>query len=172
MNLESANLILRTSSIAVGADKDSNRTNITWRNINMKYVLGSLYYKYDKFKICLTSIGNVNTTTITNVSDRILAVNMRGLIWLNQTYDTAIRSNSDSSVISTALFNSANGFSINYTGEIGWVFLRPPSDTVDLTIFLSKVSDGSIPTGINYGESVFCFSIYGVPDDDDKKQKH
>lgn len=168
MNLESANLILRTSSIATGTDKDTNRTNITWRNINLKVVLGSLYNKYDKFKICLTSIGNVNTSAIANVSDRVLAVNLKGLIWLNQTYDTAIRSNSDTVILSTAFYNNSNGFSMNYTGEIGWVFLRPPSDSVDLNIFLSKVSDGLAPTGINYGESVFCFSIYGIEDDEKK----
>ncbi len=161
MNLESANLILRTSSVAVGADKDANRTNITWRNINMKAVLGTLYSKYSRYKICLTSIGNVNTSAIANVGDRVLNVNMRGLQWENQTYDTSNRTNTDTVILSTALFQNANGFSINFTGEIGWVFHKPFSDNVDINIFLNRMSDGGVPN-INYNESVFCFSIYGV----------
>ncbi len=61
MNLESANLILRTSSVAVGSDKNTDRTIVTWRNINMKVILGTLYNKYKRFKICFTSYGNANT---------------------------------------------------------------------------------------------------------------
>lgn len=161
MNLESANLILRTSSVAVGADKDANRTNITWRNINLKAVLGTLYSKYSRYKICLTSIGNVNTSAITAVADRVLNVNMRGLQWENQTYDTSVKTNTDTVILSTAFFNTGNGFSINLTGEIGFVFNKPVSENVDINIFLNRVSDGTTPA-INYNESVFCFSIYGV----------
>lgn len=162
MNLESANLILRTSSVTTASgDKDTNRTNITWRNINMKAVLGTLYNKYSRYKICLTSIGNANTTAIANVADRVLTVNMKGLQWENQTYDTSNKTNTDTVIISTAFFNNSNGFSINYTGEIGWVFQKPFSENVDINIFLNRVSDGGTPN-INYNESVFCFSIYGI----------
>lgn len=161
MNLESANLILRTSSVAVGENKNTNRTNITWRNINMRATLGNLYDKYSTFKICLTSIGNVNTTTISSVADRVLNVNMRGLNWVNQTYDTATNTNTNTVLLSTAFFNTANGFSINYTGEIGWVFYKPSSQNVDINIFFNRVNDGGTPN-INYNESVFCFSIYGI----------
>lgn len=162
MNLESANIILRTSSVALGSDKDSNRTNITWRNINLKMALGSLYDKYTKFKICLTSVGNANTSNIANITDRMLNINMTGLMWINQTYDTSTNSNTNNVIISTAIFNSTSGFSINYTGEIGWVFQKPVSNNVDINIYFTRISDGTQASGINYGETVFCFSIYGI----------
>jgi len=162
MNLESANLILRTSSVAVGADKNTARTQITFRNINMKVVLGTLYSKYQRFKICFTSFGNANTSSIAAVSDRVLMVQMRGLNWTNRLYDGTTSANENSVVLGSAFFNNTTGFSLNFTGEIGWVFDKPPSDNVDLTVFLNRVSDGTIPTSGNYGESVFCFSIYGV----------
>lgn len=162
MNLESANLILRTSSVAVGSDKNTDRTIVTWRNINMKVVLGTLYNKYNRFKICFTSYGNANTSAIANVSDRILNVNMRGFNWTNRAYDGTTSSNDNSVIMGAATFVTLNGFSLNFTGEIGWMFEKPPSDNVDLTIFINRVSDGTIPAGINYGESVFCFSIYGI----------
>lgn len=162
MNLESANLILRTSSVAVGTDKNTARTLITFKNINMQVVLGSLYSKYQRFKICFTSFGNINTSTIPNVSDRVLMVGMRGLNWTNRLYDGTSSSFENSVVLGTTFFNNSTGFSLNFTGEIGWVFEKPPSNNVDLTIFLNRVSDGTIPTAGNYGESVFCFSIYGI----------
>lgn len=162
MNIESANLVLRTASVAVGADKDSNRSNIWFRGINMRVLLGQMYEKYDSFKICLTSVGNTNTTNIANVSDRVMCLNMSGLQWMNQTYDVATKTNKDYVVISTLIFQSTTGFSQNYTGEIGWVFTKPLQDTIDINLYLTRVSDGSVASGINYGESVFCFSVYGI----------
>lgn len=161
MNLESSNIILRTSSVATGSDKDTNRTNITWRNVNLQIALGSLYGKYKMYKICLTSVGNVNTTAITNIVDRVVTVNLSGLQFVNQTYDTASNTVTGTAVISTLYFNTGNGFSVNYTGEIGSVFVLPKGALVDINISLTKVSDGTVPN-INYGESVFCFSVYGI----------
>ena len=159
MNLESANLILRTFSTT---NKNANNTTFTWNNISLKNVLGNLFYKYDKFKICLTSFGNANTTTLA-AAERTLTCNMSGFQWYNQTYDTSINANINSVVISTLDFTSAGGRSINYTGEIGWVFIKPQTEFVDITINYTKVLDGTAPTaGLNYGPSVFCFSIYGV----------
>ncbi len=164
MNLESANLILRTSSVAVGTNKDSNRTNITWTNINMKSVLGTLYDKYKRFKICLTSVGNVNSATISSTADRVMALNMKGLQWVNQAYDQSKNCNTDTVVISTLIYNSAAGFSVNYTGEIGWIFEKPTSTNININLYITRVSDGTTPSTINYNESVYCFTIYGVDD--------
>jgi hypothetical protein len=161
MNIESANLILRTSSVT-GTDKNSNNTNITWRNINLMNLLGHLFYKYSKFKICLTSFGNTNTSTLTAIADRILNVNMTGFQWYNQTYDTLTNTNTSNVIISTVDIPSANGRNINYSGEVGWVFEKPSSAVVDININFSRVSDNSINNAINYGQSVFCFAIYGV----------
>lgn len=161
MNLESANLILRTSSVPTGVDHDTNNTNITWRNISLKNVLGHLFYKYSKFKICFTSFGNVNTSTLTAV-DRIMTVNMTGLQWYNQTYDSSINANTSNVVISTVDFVSAAGRNINFTGEMGWVFIKPNTEYIDININLTRCSDGGLNGAVNYGPSVFCFSIYGI----------
>ena len=91
-----------------------------------------------------------------------MAVNMTGFQWYNQTYDTAINANTSSVVISTVNFTSAGGRNINYTGEVGWVFVKPQTEFIDININFTRVSDGGINTSINYGGSVFCFSIYGI----------
>lgn len=163
MNLESANLILRTSSVPVGENKDANITNITWRNINLRVVLGkSLYERYNKFKICCTSIGNVNTSNFTNYADRLIYITMKGLQFINQTYETTTNTNDDSVIIANVAYGISNGFSLNYTGEIGYVFQKPKSDLVDINIFLRKTSNDSMVTTLSYGESVYCFAIYGI----------
>lgn len=159
MNLESANLVLRTSSISE-PDKNSNRTEFIWKNINLRVALGSMYDKYSKFKICPTSIGNANTSTI-SVSDRVLVVHIGGLMWENQSYNTTVKTNGYYVSMATVAFNSGFGFSNNFTGEIGYVFNKPQSDSVNIEIYYSMVSDGQLPNN-NYGESVFCFSIYGI----------
>lgn len=162
MNLESANLILRTSSVEVGTNKDANNTNITWTNISLKNVLGNLFYKYNKFKICLTSFGNVNTSVLATQADRIMTLNMTGFQWYNQTYDSSINANTSNVIISTVDFISGNGRNINYTGEIGWVFIKPNTEYINININLTRCSDGLLNPAINYGASVFCFSIYGI----------
>lgn len=162
MNLESANLVLRTASVPVGDNRNANNTNITWTNISLKNVLGNLFYKYDKFKICLTSFGNANTSAIGVVADRIMNVNMTGFQWFNQTYDTSINANTSNVIISTVDFQSATGRNINYTGEIGWVFVKPQTEYINININYTRCSDNGLNNTINYGPSVFCFSIYGI----------
>lgn len=86
---------------------------------------------------------------------------MAGLLWINQTYDPSSKTNLNYVNLGTIGMNSSSGISLNYTGETGFVFDKPKSDTVNLNIFFTRVSDGTIPQ-INYGESIFCFSIYGI----------
>lgn len=162
MNLESANLILRTSSVIVGTNKNATNSSITWADINLRNLLGVLYYKYKRFKICLTSFGNVNTGAIAAAADRTLLLNLRGFQWENQTFDSITNTNRDAVIMSTITVASANGVALNYTGEIGWVFLKPDFDTISINISFTRATDNGINSAINYGDSVFCFSIYGV----------
>jgi hypothetical protein len=159
MNLESAVLILRTSDATTNVNTFGS--NVTWSNINLKALLGTLYNKYTKFKICLTSYANVNTTA--NVTaDRYLQVYMSGLNWINQGYTYTINGNINSTIIATVDITSASGRAINYTGEVGNVFYMKNQTSTDITISFTRVSDNVLNTAQNYGNSVYCFSIYGI----------
>ena len=52
-NEESASLVLRTSDLPNGTNNigssDQFYTNMTWSNISLRTLLGSMYEKYDKF---------------------------------------------------------------------------------------------------------------------------
>jgi len=53
-NAESATLILRSNDLTLGATNavgtaDTFLLNMTWNNINLRTLLGSMYEKYDRF---------------------------------------------------------------------------------------------------------------------------
>ncbi len=159
MNLESANLILRTSNASV----NTNGHTITWNSINLKDVMGSMYEKYSKFKICLTSFANTNTglTGVTN-GDRCLSIFVNGLDFINSGYDSGSFNYSQTWVgCCTVTTNAVSNF--NFTGEIGQTFLINKSNyTTNITIQLKRIDNAAITTTVNYGSSVFCFTIYGI----------
>jgi len=159
MNLESAVLVLRTSNATTNTNNYGS--NVTWTDINLKSLLGSMYNKYSKFKICLTSYANVNTTA-NAVADRYLQIYMSGLNWINQGYTYTINGNVNSTIISTIDLNSNGGRAINYTGEIGNVFYMANQTSVDISISFTRITDNVLNQAQNYGNSVYCFSIYGI----------
>ena len=156
MNLENATLVLRTSSTDINVGNYNN--DCTW-NINLQQVLGSMYSKYTKFKFCITSFGNAGGGAISDL-DRIVEINVEGLQWINQTYNTTTGSNLNNTVVSTADL-LATGRTINYTGETGAIFLKPYSNMVDIRIYLKRIVDNTLQD-TQFPQMTYCFSIYGV----------
>ena len=62
---------------------ENNMANFTWRNVNLRNLLGKLYDEYDEFNICLISVSNGvrNGTTGDNTSQ--YQVIMSGLNFLS-----------------------------------------------------------------------------------------
>ena len=63
-NEESASLVLRTSDLPVNSSNnvgsaDQFYTNMTWSNINLRVLLGSMYDKYDKFALVPVGINQI-----------------------------------------------------------------------------------------------------------------
>ena len=161
MNLESATLVLRTSAINTSRG-DINvgnfNNNCSWA-INLQTVLGSMYNKYSRFKICLTSFGNASGGTLTDIN-RIININIAGLQWNNQSYDTTTGTIISSvNIASVDMINQ--GRSVNFAGETGFVFFKPNSSDVVIRIFLTRVFDDTLQA-VQYPNCVFCFSIYGI----------
>jgi len=161
MNIESATLVLRTINAPT---INANRTVATWR-VNLRQCLGSLYGKYDKFKICLTSWGTgANTTGFTN-DDLNTICSMSGLQWQNQTYDTVTNGLRERAVLAVLRYVN-NGLALeNFTGEVGQVFLKPNYDELNVTISIEKVSGNAFPA-LAYPQCCYVFSVYGVPNDE------
>jgi hypothetical protein len=160
MNLESAVLILRTSDATTNVNTFGS--NVTWSNINLKALLGSMYNKYSKFKICLTSYGNYNGNAIAVNTDRYLQVYFSGFNWINQGYMYSVNGNTNSAMITTIDVAGTAGRSINYSSDVGNVFYMNNQSSVDLTITFARISDNVLNNAQNYGNSVFAFVIYGI----------
>ena len=161
MNLESATLVLRTSSLGPNdINVGSLNNDVTW-NINLQTCLGSMFNKYDRFKICLTSVGCGTPPSALADNNRTLNINIEGLQWNNQSYNSQTGIIERNVIASTIQTGTTLSFSINYTGETGFVFYRPQSSDVQIRIYLTRLSDNQI-ANIQYGNFVYCFSIYGI----------
>jgi len=163
MNLESATLVLRTSAINT-ANGDINVGNFnndcSW-NINLRRCLGSMFDKYERFKICLTSTGNATPSPSLSIDNALVVINMEGLNWNNQTYNSQTGTIGTNAVLSTISTGTTAGSTTNFTGEIGCVFYKPKSDNCVIRVYLSKLSDNTIAQ-LQYPNLVYCFSIYGI----------
>lgn len=163
MNLESATLVLRTSAINT-ANGDINVGNFnndcSW-NINLRRCLGSMFDKYERFKICLTSLGTATPNPNLSNDNRMVSVNMEGLQWNNQSYNTQLGVIGTNVIISSVGLATNVGVTFNYTGEVGQVFYKPKSDDVRIRIYLERILDNTIQS-IQYPNVVYCFSIYGI----------
>ena len=87
----------------------NNRCTNTWKNINMRQVLGVLYDKYETFNIKLYqitqtsgAIGGVNPLA---ADFSLVDVRISGLPFLNNSYNIASRNNTNSLYLTSYVLN-------------------------------------------------------------------
>jgi hypothetical protein len=110
-NAENASLVLKTGDLPLNSTNsigtvDQYNLSFVWSNINMRTLLGSMYDKYDTFNLCLSSIttGIAGAGIGTNANDRIVVINVGGLPFINNTYDTGLKHNTTTAVLGTFTF--------------------------------------------------------------------
>jgi hypothetical protein len=158
MNQESATLVLRSCNCSAG-----NVTNNSWKwtEINLKQALGTIFEKYDTFKICLTGFGS-QSATITAVDDRNVNLNIAGLNWINSGYDYASNAKLNTVTFGAVDLVSGSGRVVNYNGNYGYMFKKPPNGWVDISLTYTRVADNSINTSQVYANNVLYFTIIGI----------
>jgi len=177
VNLESAKLVLRTNDI-VAPNVDTLLTNFTWKNIDLKTVLGPMYDKYDLFNFYLTNITYANNNNEYGNTDNDITVSIfiNGLSFVNQTYSFSEQFNTNNALLTNFDFNRASNLSINYNTLFGLTFNKS-STNVNLNIFYQRTSLNAndtyaiVPDANNsiFPEMMFTFVIYGIPKDHDNK---
>jgi len=170
--MENASLVLKTydlpqveSSIGV---KNIVNTTFTWRNINLRTLLGNMYDKYDVFNLTLNTVAsaqcralsvnfaNNDTNQLTNL------INISGLPWVNQTYSTLRGCNSGPCVMGIYSFIPGQTSIQSYYSSNFATFSKN-QDICSITINYTEILDGNAPqTNQAYPDVVFVFDIFGV----------
>ena len=132
-----------------------------------------IYDKYETFNLYLYSISQGQGLSSSNTSSGIntcVDIKMKGLSFLNNTYNTATGLNTDEAFLTSHilyLINKDTG-----TGTVTPMFnpsivtFSKGSDIVDININMKKLIDRKYPAVVNntaFGNFVFHFKIYGIP---------
>ena len=179
-NAECAQLVLRSadlpvdttngllSSNAVGST-DNFMSNMTWNNINLRTLLGSMYDKYDRFALVPTQIQSINAGTApgSTTDDRNLLVYVSGLPFINNTYDMTTLTNRNAACINFIRVVASSNTVASSNGII--TLFSKNQELVNLNIYYQRITKNVggnyLPVssaGQNYPHTVFCFNIYGV----------
>jgi hypothetical protein len=165
-NIESAILFLST---ALGENNDEN-LSCTWKNINLRTVLGQMYDKYDAFSLQLNYVGqgyvDMGNDPVApfglTYNDNLVFIELSGLPLINNTYNIITQHNTNSSII--AVFDII-GSNTNYQtyGNASRVLFGKNSDIINITINLLN-NTLSPPAAIHeYPEMCYSFNIFGIP---------
>jgi hypothetical protein len=180
-NVECSCLILRASDLAVNAQNANGicnqyRTSLTWTNIDLRTVLGDMYYKYDLFNLALTTVATEKLANAiaaggyaSNDFDNIYTtINISGLPFKNQTYSQPSNHNTQSVCISTFQFPSVADTSTfqNYNNP-KFITFGKSQDVCNINIQFNRLADNLVAFSAGvannlYPRTTFIFSIYGI----------
>lgn len=175
-NIEKASLILRTCDCTT---TNTSYTSFTWSNIDLRTVLGDMYYKYDRFNLNLVNITSseqiftytvgTSTTFCQGIPDNAFTiVNITGLPWVNQGYNAGVLHNTNVAVLAPFMvpLTQYTNTSTNY-GKTYLIFEKN-QDVSNITIYFTRVEDNLppvTPTNFNFPNFIFQFNIFGLPKD-------
>ena len=122
MEQETSTLILNTSDIDTRISPASlyqnttldnqygtianNRCTLTWKNINMRLVLGEMYDKYETFNLYLYQISQSANGTPASAQYLLVDVNITGLPFINNAYNVFSRNNTSIAYLTSYVLNS------------------------------------------------------------------
>ena len=164
-----AKLVLKTSLLIQGTENEYGFTPIrrpffTWKNINLKNLLGTMYDDYDYFTLSLSNFSTCALDNISSVPDtKNIYVRMSGLPWVNSSYDSKTNVNNQYSIVGGINFISNDNtfvLATNYISTFGKY-----QETVNITIDLITIIDNQLTNAGANGipQCIFMFDIIGVP---------
>lgn len=174
-----ASLVLKTSDLALNSDTevgscDTFNTNITWRNLNLRTILGDMYDKYDTFNLCLNSVssGLANNTFGVDLGDRTVQLNLTGLPFINNTYDAIRKNNTSVATIGTFVYVRQQAPSFNYNNS-NVVTFGKSQESCNFNIFYTRTALKNGSYGVNtvatFPDAVIIFNIFGIEKEVDSK---
>jgi len=181
-------LVLRGVDVTTGQDlatsySNATRTIMTWKNINLRNVLGNLYDKYDTFNLSLSFVsadhpttsyvnGNVATFGAGDSTNLINNIYISGLPFINSTYQQSLSHNGISAFVGCFTYASQNAIANNFNVETSVMWQQYNSTTTitfgknqeqaDITISLLRAADFTPPVNpFAFPATNFVFDIIG-----------
>jgi hypothetical protein len=135
-----------------------NRTSLTWYNVNLKSILGSMYDKYEKFNIYLNFLAGsaTGTTAETTLDYRLFQIQVSGLPFINN--------NSVIMAIADIPATADTPWRHTTLNQIPFTISKTPMTTINIDLL--NIIDNSyyLPT-VNtemIGQTIYSFSIVGI----------
>lgn len=142
---------------------NTNRTILTFTNINMRNILGSLWNKYDKFNLICNNIGFCLAGATFSAGQRRMWFELEGLQFINN-------------LRVTTGYKQGNGFTqqlfyvdqFTYDAEYGEppmsinTFRKPESENINFTIYCWCANNGGEIQPLAINRNFFTFSVVGV----------
>ena len=154
----------------------NNRCNLTWKNINMRQVLGVMYDKYETFNMYLYQVsqGVGFASAPTTGIGALVDIRIKGLQFLNNGYNAVSRNNTNTAFLTSYILNPTLSGSTSL-GTVTPMFnptivtFGKSADCVDITIDMKRTHDQAYPSptlNMSFGTFVFMFKFYGIPSRD------
>ena len=171
-NEEVASLVLLTSDLTANSTTyvgvcNEFRTEMTWSNLNLRTILGPMYDKYDTFCLqCINIFFTIGDGVFgTAARDRQVSINIRGLPFTNNTYDSALKTNYTHGHLNALLLSQAGSTQVNRDSTR--LMFSKNQDLANITIFyqsLLKDANGTynLSTASAYPNAIFTFNIFGI----------
>ena len=142
---------------------NANRTILTFTNINMRNILGSLWNKYEKFNLICNNIGFCLAGASFTATTRRMWFELEGLQFINN-------------LRVTTGYKQGNGFTqqlfyvneFTYDAEYGEppmsinTFRKPESENINFTIYCWCANNGGEIQPLAINRNFFTFSVVGV----------
>ena len=155
----------------------NNRCNLTWKNINMRRVLGEMYDKYETFNMYLYQINqsaSFSSLSPSTNNQLLVDVRIKGLSFINSTYNIVSRNNTNTAHMTSYVLNNtaSNGLGIItplYNPTI--LTFGKNAEYVDITIEMKSTYKQDYPTIVepvnqgppnSFGTFIFMFKFYGI----------
>ena len=153
----------------------NNRCTLTWKNINMRLVLGVMYDKYETFNMYLYQVSQsqgFGGSTTCNANQQLVDIRIKGLQFLNNGYNTTSRNNTSSAFLTSYVLNPVSNANTSL-GTVTPMFnptiitFGKSVDCVDITIDMKTTFGQYYPIilvgNVSFGTFVFMFKFYGIP---------
>jgi len=155
----------------------NNRCTLTWKNINMRQVLGVMYDKYETFNMYLYQVNQSQGFALAATcaaNQQLVDIRIKGLQFLNNGYNAISRNNTNTAYLTSYILNPLKSDAASL-GTVTPMFnptiitFGKSADSIDITIDMKRTHDQLYPTVANstsFGTFVFMFKFYGIPSKD------